>query len=421
MIAKTELIKSSKPALRKLKTIWKIIFITLLVLAFAAHLCVIIVTKKYLITSGIIFIISFFVLFYYFILLMRKVFGFNIKVDNFRLTIVSISVCLIIVESIFILSGYNSTYLEKRYKFYYESEYIPKNKNHLWVWDHDHDLKTNEYFYHRAINSLGLSDIEHPISKKDNEYRIIGLGDSFTEGDGTDQDSTWLKFLSHDLEKYSFKKTPVFMNAGVCGSDPFFEYMLLKEKLLKYKPDLLIVAINETDINDIIIRGGVERFLPDGTVKYNDPPWFEPIYASLHISRLIFINDTKFNDQLISCKKVDVEKAMTKIFQCVLLFDQLSKEKHFKLLLVTHPLSKEIAVNKLKLADVADKIKKETKIYFLDMLEYISTKEGIGQKNVSEYFWKFDGHHNSKGYAAFARGIEWKLKEMGIIDSLKSE
>ena len=36
----------------------------------------------------------------------------------------------------------------------------------------------------RITNSLGLRDIEHPIAKDSNEIRVMGIGDSFTEGVG---------------------------------------------------------------------------------------------------------------------------------------------------------------------------------------------------------------------------------------------
>jgi len=357
---------------RAMNFIWKLIFPDVIVLITAGHICFYLFTGKYLITTGILMIAYLSVFIYYSYLLVHKVFHLKSNIANVKMSIVSCAVCLIIIETIFVLSGYESTYLEKRNKYYYESPFTPKiiKKIHFWERGSDFDLKTNEYCFHRSINSLGLSDIEHPVEKSKNEYRIIGLGDSFTEGDGTNVDSTWLKFLSYNLSEINVNKTLVYMNAGVGGSDPFFEYVMLKEKLLKYKPDLVVVTINQSDIGDIIIRGGMERYKADGSVKFNDPPWFEPIYASLHISRLLFNNILDYNECLIPNDSLNIEKAKKNIYYCVSLFDQLSKENHFKLLIVFHPFLNEIENNKLELKSVADKITKDTKINSLNMLDY---------------------------------------------------
>ena len=407
---------------RAMSFIWKLIFPDVIVLITAMHICFYLFTGKYLITSGILMIALFAVISYYLYVLIHKFFHLRFNIGNVKMSIISCAVCLIIIESIFVLTGYESTYLEKRNKYHYESPFTPQDKKKFryWNWRSDHDLKTNEFCFHRTINSLGLSDIEHTVKKKNNEFRIIGLGDSFTEGDGTDVDSTWLKFLSYNLAKINVNKTLDYINAGVCGSDPFFEYILLKERLLKYKPDVVIVTINQSDIGDIIVRRGIERFKADSSVKFNDPPWFEPIYASLHISRLLFNNILDYSECLIPDDSIHKEKAKKNIFYCISLFDQLSKDNHFKLLVVFHPFLNEIENNKLELSSVADKITKDTKINFLNMLDYYRDIEGIDKKIASHYYWKIDGHHNAKGYAAFARGIEWKLNEMGIIDSLKT-
>jgi len=68
--------------------------------------------------------------------------------------------------------------------------------------------------------------------------------------------------------------------------------------------------------------------------------------------------------------------------------------------------------------NVMERISKDNKVEVLNMCAYFREKEKINSTNSNDYFWKYDGHHNAKGYAAFARGVEWKLKQTGILDSL---
>jgi hypothetical protein len=73
----------------------------------------------------------------------------------------------------------------------------------------------------------------------------------------------------------------------------------------------------------------------------------------------------------------------------------------------------------MELTDVLTTIQSKTSIHCFNMLDYFANEESITPDNVDSYYWIVDGHHNVRGYEAFARGIEYKLDEMGIIDSLR--
>jgi lysophospholipase L1-like esterase len=375
-------------------------------------------TSVYLVTSGIFLIIILWFFSWILTYLVQLIFR-RIRVNkNVYLSITSIFFLLLLIEITLLISGYNSTSAETRSKYYYASKYTPSERDWFHLWSFDHDLKTDEFCFHRTINAERLSDIDHTVKKDSNRYRIIGIGDSFTEGDGADADSTWLKFLQRNLLKYPIKKQIEYINAGVCGSDPIFEYLLLKEKLLKYKPDMAILTINSSDISDIMIRGGMERFQPDGILQYNKPPVWEPIFAICRISRLVF-SALNYDDDFRKKNKIDETDSKEKIFQIILKFYELSMQNNFRLLVVFHPVRQEINQNRMALSDVLERIKYKTKINYIDMMEYYKTFEHIDSTNSSGYYWVNDGHHNAKGYAAFARGIEWKLIDLGILDSLR--
>ena len=264
-----------------------------------------------------------------------------------------------------------------------------------------------------------MSDKTHPLFKPKNEFRILALGDSFTEGDGAAADSTWLKFLEYSLRKKPLAKQLRYINAGVCGSDPFFEYMLLKTKLLKYKPDLVILCINSSDIEDIRIRGGWERFKADGKVIYNNPPWWEPLYAGFRFLRPAF-HLAGYNELLLKEVDPDSLDAETKVhlLSVISSFRQLAKESGFRLLLVFHPTRSEIDAGHAPWSDLARSEEQNTAYDVLDLLQYFKVTGRVEPENSYLYYWPHDGHHNSRGYAAFAEGVEWKLLQTGISDSL---
>ena len=398
----------------------KKVLIGFFLLGFLLHIVFLIFSGFYFITFGFFTI----VIIAWIISTLLKLFAnygnFKLKIREPLVIMYSVTFVFCFIEIIFLISGYKITNLERRYKYFYSSRYIPPYGKRYHSWNADHKLKTNEYCYYRTINSEMLSDKEHSELKENNEYRIIGLGDSFTEGDGADADSTWLKFLERSIKKHSIKKEITFFNAGICGSDPFFEYILLKEKLLKYNPDLVIVCINISDISDILVRGGIERFQSNGTVKFKKPPWWEPIYATLRISRLIFDNLLGYNELLQKESESNYEASKKKILEAIYLFDNLANMENYKLLVVFNPMKNEIDEGKSAFSDEISKINKNTNIEVLDLLEFYKTLK-INSSNSNKYFWKYDGHHNAKGYEIFAKGVVWKLNEMGIIDSLKKK
>jgi len=379
----------------------------------------------YFFTTSYVFIILLFLVIVFFLEIIYYIIPFNKQTfNNLRLLFASLCFSLLLSEFIIHISGKYYTVCENRNKFIYSSIFKSQDK----TWYHVSTpnavirIKNFEYDYPRTTNSLGLSDKEPDLNKFPGEYRIIGLGDSFTEGDGTPEDSTWLKELERNITNIKSDKKFTFINAGVRGSDPYYEYVLLKNKLLKYKPDLVIVAINSSDIDDIIIRGGLNRFKKDGNVIFENSPSWLWFYESSHISRLIVHSIFKYNYLLIKPENKIYEspKSIKLIYDCIIMFNKLAVENNFKLLVVFHPCKSEIINGYYDYFETLIwKLKSENQsINVLDMLDYFTEQEKINKYNYQKYYWKIDGHHNSNGYSAFGRGVEYKLKQMGIVDTL---
>ncbi len=300
-------------------------------------------------------------------------------------------------------------------KYYTNHEYQmnlyvpPINLYHVYSPNSITQWTNEEYGHYRKINSQGLCDEEQTIKTDSLTNTIIGLGDSFTEGLGAHSDSTWLKFLERKILSQSQTKYQ-FINAGISGSDPVYEYILLRDKLLKFKPNTVILALGY-EINEMIIRGGFERFQNDGTIKYRDKPFWYPLYKISGVFRL-FVRICFANEMLLPGNQVKIEekKAINEIQSIILLFKQLGEKMNFKLVLTIYPLYKETINKKYDYWTETIKFAQKNQIITVDLLKFYIDSVHMNKTNISNYYWPIDGHYNAKGYEKMAEGIYQSIK-----------
>ncbi len=124
--------------------------------------------------------------------------------------------------------------------------------------------KTTEFDTDYKINSLGLRDKEYSIPKPSNTFRILMLGDSFTEGDGVFSNETFSKRLEEKLQSFSSPVKFEVINAGVGSYSPLLEYLYLKNYGLQLQPDLVILNFDLSDVYDDISYTAAARFDENG-------------------------------------------------------------------------------------------------------------------------------------------------------------
>ncbi len=249
-------------------------------------------------------------------------------------------------------------YFTKKQSYWYLQ--IPPNYSRKYTVD-GHTFSHN-------YNSLSLRDDEKQPAPDDSLKLVIGMGDSFTEGIGTAQDSTWIKFFERDINACSTNKIRT-LNAGVSGSDPYFEYVLLEKLLRQYQPHTVVVAINTSDIDDVIIKGGTERFLPDGRLQFRKPPVWEPLYATSFIFRAAMHTAFDLDWTLLTMKEKEMRKAeaIDSIGDCIKRFHELGKQKGFKLVVVFHPREDEIKTGEFPYDALAAKLAADTTYTIINM------------------------------------------------------
>jgi len=133
---------------------------------------------------------------------------------------------------------------------------------------HDH-IVADPVFHHRMLpnatatirgvtfttNSRGFKDDEIQVPKPKSVFRILMLGDGFTEGPGLSIDETPAKALEW-LLNHGTACTGRYevVNAGTASYSPILEYLQLKHVGLGLQPDLVVLNFDMSDVHDDWIR-----------------------------------------------------------------------------------------------------------------------------------------------------------------------
>jgi lysophospholipase L1-like esterase len=288
----------------------------------------------------------------------------------------------------------------------YKSPYLPfESWYHLYTTrEKEHWLKKPEFAYWRPTNRLGMADNEWSVVKQKNETKIVAIGDSFTEGDGAAFDSNYVAFLKQKLAN-----TYTVMNAGICGSDPFNNYVVFRDIILPYKPDLIIQSIGTNDIiTDIGLRGGLERFQSDGTLKYSPAPWWEPLYAISYVSRIFFqlagYNELLIKNELPVAKQAQLNAVVIDLFKR---YSAICRTNNIKLCVVLRPDKYELINQRYSynFTPIITQLKIDTTLTVLNLLPQYTTYLQLHHIKPENCYWTIDGHHNATGYYMMAQCV----------------
>ena len=104
------------------------------------------------------------------------------------------------------------------------------------------------------INSMGIrADREYQLKKPPGTIRIVGLGDSFTQGYEVDVTDTYLCRLEGMLSARGIAVEVI--NLGVSGHSNAEELLMLREFGFRFHPDVVIVSYFVNDLDDNVRTG----------------------------------------------------------------------------------------------------------------------------------------------------------------------
>ena len=113
-----------------------------------------------------------------------------------------------------------------------------------------------EYVAKGKVNNWGFIGEDLHIEKPKGTQRIIVLGDSMTEAIQVDMNRNYCSRLEKLLNE-NYKRYEV-INAGISDYSPKLEYLYLREKLIYFKPDYLILQLFANDVYDDNIHKGID-------------------------------------------------------------------------------------------------------------------------------------------------------------------
>ena len=90
---------------------------------------------------------------------------------------------------------------------------------------------------------------DYAYDKKEGVTRIAVMGDSFTFGVGVKTEETYSSLLQKSLDASDPGRNEV-LNFGVSSFSPVLEYIYLKKEVARYRPDVLVLALDLCDVQD---------------------------------------------------------------------------------------------------------------------------------------------------------------------------
>ena len=261
-----------------------------------------------------------------------------------------------------------------------------------------------EFRYLHKYNEIGLRDTA--LSFYGNKKNILILGDSYTEGVGAPADSTGPKSVEYHLN--AMGKHYAVVNAGVSGSDIVYAYQLLDTIFKQTQPKIVLYNLHYSDIDDIMFRGGDERFSNGARKAF----WWEYLYSFSCIYRIISNRLLHLNPDATT--KEDFNFALGVIKQKVIDFNEYcSKNKAIFVLIIT-PGPNEL----YNTYHFANAFNLETTILELDSpVNYINTQQlltdEINRSNdIDKYYHRLDFHLTAYGYWLWGEIVASGLKNV---------
>lgn len=199
------------------------------------------------------------------------------------------------------------------------------------------------------------------------------------------------------------------LNAGICGSDPFFGYKIYDSLMYRFSPDIVIQSFAKQDVyEDMAFRGGFDRFTSDGRLQFTHRFYYEKLYNYSYLSRIYFNGIKGVNLLYISNKDLHQKQPYFKEQLSLLMqrWNETLRRDSVQVFFVLRP-------------DVYDISHKEYDPLYASVLQHLYAQAGEVKiadlkpfykdtvqmaNDFNRYYWPQDGHHTPLGYYYMAEG-----------------
>jgi len=290
---------------------------------------------------------------------------------------------------------------------------------------------SEEYKTISLFNSEGFRDINHEIENQ-NKTRIAFLGDSFTDALEVNFENSFHQILKKDLNKNYPNNYEIF-NFGMWYFSTAQEYLLYKEYVKKYSPDIIYLQVFYNDPYETCLPNSQNPsyYLENNQIKARE---FIPLktgklklFISKYSKLAVLIRKTykdfqaKTSQQELTQqegiqkeKKVYLENYDKETLDCFYLSEYFLKKlkqeiendnAELRVIIISHPASiyekdkQEFLENTELDEEISfDKPEKQFENILNKLgIKYISTKQEFKNQRKRVYFEK-DKHLNEKGH-----------------------
>lgn len=137
--------------------------------------------------------------------------------------------------------------------------------------------KEGRAFVH--VNAAGRRDRDTPLDKPDDVYRIVVLGDSYSEAMQVPSEEAYWALLPQRLQACGFQpgRRIEVLNFGVSGYGTAQEFVTLQSQAIRYRPDLVLLQFtNGNDVRNNSFALEPEKYQPfyrsgpDGALRIDE-------------------------------------------------------------------------------------------------------------------------------------------------------
>jgi lysophospholipase L1-like esterase len=372
------------------------------------------------------------------IFLIRKVFWRNQDLPSQQLGLKKLRYSILFVVLILILTDSGIRVFTKKYRsysennygwFYYSPFYDGASDVKIMLFgDSKSEYKTNpsnssytyksvDFCFQHVYNEYGLRERKNMVKLFNGKELILTFGDSFTEGVGTTQDSTWQSILERNLNKLVSDKYFV-ANAGVSGYDPVDTYSLCSLLSDELKPDYVILSFGTNDITDLIQRDKFELddksdnfFQPLGYYFYSWSYLFRVFSTCVYDYPELFMNEAKFKRKCTKSANLIAEISESVAAE--------GKTKSYKTIIVFYPVKYEMITGKYNMPEVQntiDELKNNPDILVVDILQFFNNTKESFIIPADILYWSRDGHMTPPGYRMWAEILSSEMIVSGVLE-----